>query len=457
MYQVGAVALQLTRESVGQSRWRMLTSEIEDSTSYKMKAKCANIVSQYRWVEQVYEAQVFNCGARAMYEILVPAPAALFSHLLAQQPGSTPFAGLTPVRPTLQVSDITESSWALLAQRFGVTLSAPPPVSITEYAQISTRLDIPGLQARSGVFNRSASLEQGYEANIAGVSMSWVGVAGESGITASIGALLFSSSPDGDEPIAAHALGGATGDISYSASAWGTVDQYTVNFYVIWTRTGRALEQWQLASYQIIMDDFERKLAAHLEKAAVALTEVQLRTIERTELKRAVLEIIRRGTGQSTPAPDAIVAGLPAIDVARLEAAAREVRFFEYAFEWDQMTYRFYPYFWAGQESWSAAKFTQQGDRLFTAFLNSGFASVILPVRKGFEDAAAVYLKTGIVLDLEVVPADGELASMNCEVAQINAACEDAVPEGEPWTYRVPTRMMVLEEETGCELPAIAR
>ncbi len=450
-------ALQLTRQSVGQSRWRFLTAETQDSTIYKLKAKCGNVVSQYRWVDQVYEAQMFNCGARAMYEVLVPNPAALFTALLARQPGSTPFAGPVPLRPQLKAADITEATWAVYAERFGVALQPPPAATMTEYAQLSNRIDIPipGHQSRSGVFNRPSVREQGYEASIAGVSMSWVGVAGESGITASIGARLFSSSPDADEPLAAQSMKGETGDISYSASTWGTVDQFTVNFYVVWTRTARALEQWQVASYQLIVEEYERRLSAYLAKAAVELSEVQMRTVERTELKRAVLEVIRRGTGIAAPAPDAIVNGLPAIDVARLEAAAREVRFFEYAFEWDQMTYRFFPYFWSSEEGWNAARFTQQGDRLFTAFLNAGFASVILPVRKGFEDAVAVYLRTGVVLDLAVVPYDEELAGMNCEVAQINAECAEAVPEGEPWTYRVPTSMMVLDEDSGCALPAL--
>ena len=285
--------------------------------------------------------------------------------------------------------------------------------------------------------------------------MSWVGVAGQSGVTASIGSLLFSSSQDTDEPIAPQTMGGETGDISYSASTWGTVDQYTVNFYVVWTRTERAVEQWQLASYQIIMQAYETQLAAYLEKAAVVLTEAQMRTIERNELKRAVLEVIRRGTGQSAPAPIAEINTLPAIDVVRLEAAAREVRFFEYAFEWDQMTYRFYPYFWAPESTWSADSFTQQGDSVFTAFLNAGFASVILPVRKGFEDAVAIYLKTGVVLDLAVVPADDELAAMNCEVAQLNSDCEGGVAEGEAWTYRVPTTLTLLDESTSCALPEV--
>lgn len=448
-------ALQLTRESVGLSRWRNLTTETQSSTLHKQKSQCGNIVSRYHYVDKVYQAQVFNCGARAMYEVMVPAPAALLLQLLRRQPGRTPLAGLPPVRPTLVAADITDSSWALLAERYGVVLPPPPAVAITEYAQASSRFADAAPLARGGVFTRGAALEQGYEASIAGVSMAWIGVAGQSGLTVSIGALLFSSSQDTDEPIAPQAMAGETGDVSYSASAWGMVDQYTVNFYLVWTRTQRAVEQWQLACYQIIVEDYQRRLAQYREQAAVALTPEQMRAIERTELKRAVLEVIRRGTGQSTQAPQAVINTLPAIDVARLEAAAREVRFFEYAFEWEQMTYRFYPYFWAAENTWSADSFVQQGDSVFTAFLNAGFASVILPVRKGFEDAAAIYLKTGVVLDLAVVPADDDLAALNCEVAQLNAECEGGVSEGDPWSYRVPTTMTVLDESTTCALPRV--
>ena len=122
-------ALQLTRESVGVSRWRSLTTEVHSSTISKQKAQCGNIAASYHYVDKVYEAQVFNCGARAMYEVMVPTPAALFTQLLRRQAGRTPFAGPAPVKPTLVAADITDSSWALLAERYGVALEPPPPVA----------------------------------------------------------------------------------------------------------------------------------------------------------------------------------------------------------------------------------------------------------------------------------------------------------------------------------------
>jgi len=76
-------------------------------------------------------------------------------------------------------------------------------------------------------------------------------------------------------------------------------------------------------------------------------------------------------------------------------------------------------------------------------------------VRKGFENAVAHYLQTGIALDIAVMPADDELDDMGCEVAQINADCGDGVPEGKPWTFRVPTSINVLDADSGGGLPVI--
>ena len=463
-------ALSLTRQSVGQYRWRNVLTEVQETIIHKQHARCnAHIKAQYRWVDKVYRAQVYNYGARAMYEIMVPAPAAMFKYLVAQQPGVSPFGGPPPVRPTVTPAQITDVTWAAVAAQYGVTLPAPPIAAITEFAQVSSPAiylpagvpdDAPFNLLRhpqGGVFDRTRALELGYQASSAGVSISWYGANGEGGVTASIGTLLFTSTVEGDSAIPPQQLNADTDAVPYSASAWGAVEQFTVNFYIVWTRTQRAVEQWQLASYQIIQEAYERRLREYREQAAaVVLTEHQMRTIERTELKRAIIEIVRSGTAQTPPAPAVDLSGRPVIQVAQLEAAAREVRFVEYAFEWDQMTYRFLPYHWSQAEQWSAQNFVQQGDSVFTAFLSAGFAAVILPVRKGYENAAAVYLQTGVVLDIAVVPADDDLVRMNCEVIDINGQGDDGVPEGEPWTYRVPTSLIVLDDGTNGPLPVLA-
>ena len=48
------------------------------------------------------------------------------------------------------------------------------------------------------------------------------------------------------------------------------------------------------------------------------------------------------------------------------------------------------------------------------------------------------------------------MAAMNREVAMINAASGDAVPEREPWTYRVPTSLVLLDDDGSAALPLSA-
>lgn len=463
-FEVVSRAVNTLRERVGRQRYLNRTSEIQESTVHRQRAEEANVIGQYRWVDKVYQAQVYNYGARAMYEIMVPKPAAMFAYLLAQQPGHDGHAGPAPVRPDLSPADITDATWALYAQRYGVTLPAPPAAAITEFAQASYPAKSGSKAVAGGVFNAPEALRQGYVAASAGCSMAWYGVSGQCGVTASIGTRLFISNEDG-AAIPSQPIGAETGEVNYSASGWGALDQFTVNLYLVWTRSQRALEQWQLACYQAIMDAYEQDLAKHRERLAAArengagphapLSTARMRGIERTELKRAVLEIVRGSSGTAAPAPAIVTDGVPKIQTAQLEQAAKEVRFFETAFEWEQMTYRFHPYFWTETApGWSAATFDQQGDSVFTAFLNAGFATVVLPVRQGFEDAAALYLQTGLVLDLPVAPADDALASLNRDVQWRNQVIPaQGIAEGDPWTYRVPTTLVVLDDGTRGPLP----
>jgi hypothetical protein len=138
-------------------------------------------------------------------------------------------------------------------------------------------------------------------------------------------------------------------------------------------------------------------------------------------------------------------------------AAAAEhgsfTRFFEQAFEWDQMQYVFYPYFWARQETW-AARFTRDDvDPAFLEFLQSGAARVVVPVRPGFEAAVSHYLETKQIWNGEGdPPVTSELyVPIVREIQERTGASLGEVPVGEAWITRVPTPLVILRTEA--ELP----
>src|SRR5262249_15442111 len=87
--------------------------------------------------------------------------------------------------------------------------------------------------------------------------------------------------------------------------------------------------------------------------------------------------------------------GVPEISFAAADAQGRYARFFEQAFEWEQMMYFLYPYYWAAKQRWSSMVRAGDDDPLFLDFLKAGFARVVIAVRPGFESAVVHFLETG--------------------------------------------------------------
>jgi hypothetical protein len=74
------------------------------------------------------------------------------------------------------------------------------------------------------------------------------------------------------------------------------------------------------------------------------------------------------------------------------DAQAPIVRFYEDAFEWEHMSYSFYPYHWARRATWRARAAVKAIDPRHQAFLEAGAAKVIVPVAPGYEDHVLAFL-----------------------------------------------------------------
>ena len=68
--------------------------------------------------------------------------------------------------------------------------------------------------------------------------------------------------------------------------------------------------------------------------------------------------------------------GYPEFDVAEATAEGQVVRFFEQAFEWNNLTYLFYPYFWGRKSRWLDVFPLDDPDPQFRDFLRAGSARV---------------------------------------------------------------------------------
>ena len=157
-------------------------------------------------------------------------------------------------------------------------------------------------------------------------------------------------------------------------------------------------------TYGKIVDAYQRKLSEYndwlnSQHAGGILIEGDNpginRQTERTELKKRCLEMF---SGQRFEGNDAAVEGifnLSGYPEILFREAIREgniAKFFEHAFEWENMSYIFYDYFYARKSKWlNLTSLDDKADPLFKKFLQSGNARVNVPVRPGYEKLVKLF------------------------------------------------------------------
>jgi hypothetical protein len=186
----------------------------------------------------------------------------------------------------------------------------------------------------------------------------------------------------------------------------------------------------------------------------------------RNELKRSVITLLGAPeasvldvvtTGDPVPTGDPPEPTAPSMDLERAGEAARLVAFYEQAFEWQNMTYSLYPYFWTGREDWPEALARQDADPLFAQFLRSGSARVVLPVRPGFERVVqsrlSLRLPSAAISAASPLPAVGPYLDIAEEIRESQNSQQGGKPSGSPWSVVVPTTLVALD---GTPMPTYA-
>ncbi|WP_152909146.1 hypothetical protein [Chryseobacterium sp. Hurlbut01] len=128
-----------------------------------------------------------------------------------------------------------------------------------------------------------------------------------------------------------------------------------------------------------------------------------------------------------------------------LDQYAAFVKFMEQAFEWDIMSYYFYPYYWGDRKKWSEMYQFDDNDPTFRAFMQSGMARVIVTVRPGFEEAVRHFLATGQIWNGGEVPVIDDPLFLSI-VDEMRAAV--GKKQGEPWREKIPTSLTILQADS---------
>ncbi|MEO0728405.1 MAG: hypothetical protein AAFZ63_27915, partial [Bacteroidota bacterium] len=254
-----------------------------------------------------------------------------------------------------------------------------------------------------------------------------------------------------------------SGLVTANLTAHRTVS-YNVNVKLTSEITPEALLDWKTEAFETLVEAYE-VLVAQEEQAALdegkekeeelaslATGNTALnRRIEIRELKRAAIEMITRPFGKKKfIGRDFLDYGQCDVNFPRQNEAwekySSHVKFFEQAFEWEIMAYIFYPYFWASRCSWkNLLKAEDPNDHIFEAFLQSGMARMVLPVRRGFENAVNYYFETGEIWN------GGDLVLDTDDELYLSIDEELEEPEGnieEEWETRVPTTLTLIQGDS---------
>lgn len=129
----------------------------------------------------------------------------------------------------------------------------------------------------------------------------------------------------------------------------------------------------------------------------------------------------------------------------------RFTQFLEQAFEWQHVSYLFYPYFWGRKKKWiELMNRLDYADGNMTSFLRAGSARVLVAVTPGYYDAVMYFLSTRepwgggpspVIGDPLFIPIHEEIRKQQDDLA-------GALPDGAPWTFTVPTSLVYLQDSS---------
>lgn len=158
----------------------------------------------------------------------------------------------------------------------------------------------------------------------------------------------------------------------------------------------RAAAHAQFLEARAILEQRRTRLLAELE----GIDALRLRRLEREELMKAVLRWMF-GPKLNFFSQGTLTEFMPSgrVPNEQLQASAlaqgRLVSFLHQAIEWENINYFLYPYFWTLPSTWSTRLRLKHSDSTHEAFLRSGAARVVLPIRRGWEKSFVAFLETG--------------------------------------------------------------
>jgi hypothetical protein len=471
-------------------------NEVEEINKHSLNnspPSTGHVTGIYRWVDKRYRAQVYNYGARLLLEFVIPEPASYYR--AARSKGAPKVNGTAPhpflqdiglfgtgPRKPLIAEHIHESNYLAYAARYGAAgIVGPPPL----FTYISTALakEKIGEGTDFAITGDKFVVPAGYLLNSYSLGASFVMARYPRFVVQVRGDVWALRDTGGGGRDVDHQLRGDPASDNAKISGVGPtpipvsivcydVFAFAVNIQGVCIRTDEEMSKWRLDTFGKIQTAYQALQTAYDQKVTQAEAAVGIsiegqnpasnRVIEKKELKKLCITMMTgqhyKQFGAMTEPPNDPV-NPPEVDVFEALHEGPIIQFFEQAFEWEQMTFLYYPYFWGRKKNWGTAFNLSDPDPMFQEFLTAGAARVLVPVPLAYITSVQFLLQNPLhetelrkkvwgggdrpTLDDK----DGLYISIAEELRNQTDDLAGATPEGEPWEFMLPTTLVWLQPD----------
>ncbi|MGB8191222.1 MAG: hypothetical protein WCF67_04840 [Chitinophagaceae bacterium] len=443
-----------------------------------------HVTGVYRWIDIVYTNRLINYGKRLMYEFMLPEPAYFFKQTLdklAEQAGAAASDTVVleePLSPAeneiMGPESFVEDTYLNFGRLYNVTIAAPPELIAPVTGSFAP---ITSPDGKDKSYDFDLPIPPDYEATSADVNFTLNYNFGTTEKKTEFRVTVGDKSHEvPKDRFKENNTGTGKDDLNGGfepgfSSPWSptlpiqvnckNVHSFVVNVAANVSVKLSVMSAWQDKAYDQVVRAYEVQLAAYNDSLQKATEESEAvkdtesgkhesfnRKVEQREIQRLCIEMMTKPFGIKM-GKNFYTDGncVPSLKQTKaLENYASHVKFFEQAFDWENMSYLFYPYYWAAKCDWiNLLQSEYAPDPVFQAFLQSGMARVVAPVRPGFEDAVLYYMETGDIWnggDLVMETGDDLYLSIAEELQEIEGFVE------KEWQSRVPTSLTIVQGES---------
>ncbi len=420
----------------------------------------------YRFINAIYKNQIFNYGKRLMYEFMIPQPSAL--HRLGMKVSNQETNAIIldkPVDPRIAYptfDTIVESNYKILASKYDADVKNYP-----EKVKFIGKSFSGAQSSDNEVFNGTFDLPIDKDYITVGIGITLTArTDGNTSQNHSLGITVgnYYYYNQANASIQGAYLGEPAGFtiLPYSNSipiSYQLLNYVAFNINVILriNLSNTGIETWQKETYQAIIDGYNAQVEAYNQQEAAAKVQgVAMldsnpgfyRQTEQLILKKNAISYLidssstsRRKMGLPMYNNNATFIDYQVTLNQDMDNYTSFVKFMEQAFDWNIMSYNFYPFYWGNANDWDDLYQYDSNDPLFRSFMRAGMARVVVTVKPGFEEAVMHYMKFGQIWNGGQMPVIGNPQYLSI----VDELKEQEYEVDETWETVVPTNLVALQ------------